>query len=63
MVVRKQFEKVKLKQLEKEFPLIEWEKLFRIISNENITSETVIQMYNRKYFEDCFRGLSMLNKG
>ncbi|XP_044751126.1 endothelin-converting enzyme homolog [Coccinella septempunctata] len=63
MVVRRQYENIKLKQLENEFPLIEWERLFRIISNENITSETVIQMYNRQYFEDVFRGLSSLDRG
>ncbi|KAL3282086.1 hypothetical protein HHI36_005285 [Cryptolaemus montrouzieri] len=62
MKVRHRYEVIKLEQLKKEFPLIQWENLFTMISNLNVNNDTLIQMYNRKYFEDVFRGLSGWNR-
>ncbi|XP_044752109.1 neprilysin-11-like [Coccinella septempunctata] len=49
---------LKVGQLEKKFPMIQWELLFEILTNKSINNETVIQLYNQEYFEDVFRELS-----
>ncbi|KAL3282091.1 hypothetical protein HHI36_005289 [Cryptolaemus montrouzieri] len=60
--IEREYTNIKIGHLKKKFPSIEWDYLFRVISGKNVTNETVIQMYNKEYFDDVFKKIISVNK-
>lgn len=57
-----EYVELNLKDLNKQFPIIDWIKLFQNI-NINVTiAKPIIQMYNKEYFENLSKKISLLHK-
>ncbi|KAL3275363.1 hypothetical protein HHI36_020131 [Cryptolaemus montrouzieri] len=59
-LVKRQYEDITIDQLQQEFPLINWEKFFTIISSYRINKTAFVQVYFKQYFQKMFQKLSKL---
>ncbi|KAK9886125.1 hypothetical protein WA026_014911 [Henosepilachna vigintioctopunctata] len=60
-VVEKQYEIVKMEELQAEFPEIDWKRLLNLLSSVEIHNQTSILICNKSYFKTVFRQIRNLD--
>ncbi|KAK9870380.1 hypothetical protein WA026_007946 [Henosepilachna vigintioctopunctata] len=56
--IKRQYEEIEIRQLKRDLPIVDWVYLFKVISNSEVTDDTIIQMYNTNYFDEVFELIS-----